>query len=142
MNDDVRVRSRCGELAQDWQQSRDGEVPDVVVGDADVEHDLLEPYAALAGQLDLNRGLRREQDAVGEIRAPFGTRREALSERALAPPLPEPELLFDEKPDVGDGLEVPDEAVVGLPGAEARAGDRGAAARQPDERGQVDREPG
>ena len=55
--------------------------------------------------------------------------------------MPEPELVLEEQADVGDGLDVADEAVVGLPGAEARAGDCRAAARQPDERRQVDREP-
>jgi len=45
----------------------------VVVGDADVEDDLLESLAALAGELDLDRRLLRgEQDAVGEVRAPLG----------------------------------------------------------------------
>ena len=115
----------------------------MVVGDADVEDDLLESLAALAGELDLDRRLlRSEQDAVGEVGAPLGTGRKPLGKRALATPLAEPELLFDEEADVGDRLDVLDEAVVGLPGAEARAGDRGPAACQPDKRRQIDGEPG
>ena len=50
--------------------------------------------------------------------------------------------MFEEEADVDDCLDAADEAVVGLPGAEARTGDARAAARQPDERRQVDREPG
>ena len=46
-----------------------------------------------------------------------------------------------EKADVGDGLDVPDEAVVRLPGAEAGPGDARAAAGQPDKRRQIDGEP-
>lgn len=144
MDFDVGVGRRFGgELAQNRQKPRRGEVPDLVVGDAQVENDLLEPAAALAGQLDLDRGLLRcVQDAVGEVRAPFGAGREALGERTLALPATEPELLFEEEANVGDGLDVLDEAVVGLPGADAAAGDARAAARKPDKRRQLDREPG
>ena len=95
---------------------------------------MFEPVAALAGQFDFDRCLLRcEQDTVGEMSAPFGAGREALGERTLAPPLPEPELVLDEQANVGNGLDVADEAVVGLPGAEARVGDARAAAGEPDE---------
>jgi len=74
------------------------------------------------------------------VGAPLGAGGEALGKRALASPLAELELAFEEEADICDRLDVADETVVGLPGAKARAGDARAAARQPDERRQLDRE--
>jgi len=141
VNNDVGVGRCGGKLAQSREEARRGEVPDLVVGDAEVEHDLFEPLAALAGEFDLDRRLlRSKQETVGEVSAPLGTGREPLGERPLALPPAEPELVLDEQADVGDSLDVPDEAVVGLPRAEAGAGDSRPAAREPDERRQLDRE--
>ena len=71
---------------------------------------------------------------------PLRASRELLCEGALACPLAEPELAFEQEANVGDGLDVPNKAVVRLPGAKARTGDARAATRQPDERRQVDRQ--
>jgi hypothetical protein len=119
-----------------------GEVPDLLVGDAEVEDDLFDALAALERELDLDRrcGVAVE-DRVGEVVAVARAGAGLLGECAFALPAAEPELLLDEEADVGDRLDVADKTVVGLPGAEAAAGDRAAAAGEPDERRQVDREP-
>ncbi len=64
---------RCGcELSQDGQEPGCREVPDLVVGDADVGDDLFEPGAALEGELDLDRcPLGGEKDGVGEMLPPL-----------------------------------------------------------------------
>ena len=135
------MRHLGGALAEPREESGRGEVPDLVVGDAEVEDDLVDPLAALERELDLDRGLRvAVQDRVGEVVAVARARAGLLCECAFALPAAEPELVFEQQADVGDGLEVADEAVVGLPGAEAAARDRAAAAGQPDERRQLDRE--
>ena len=140
---DVAVGHVGGELAQAKEEPRRSEVPDAVVADGVVEHDLLEASAALEGELDLDRGpLRGEEDGVDEMVAEAGLRPRLLGKEALAAPLSEAELVLDEEADVGDGLDVRNEAVVGLPSAEARAGDARAATCQPDERRQINGEAG
>lgn len=71
---------------------------------------------------------------------PLRASRELLCEGALACPLAEPELAFEQEANVGDSLDVPNKTVVRLPGAKARTDDARAATRQPDERRQVDRQ--
>ena len=141
MDDDVPVGRNGSQLAQDGHEPRQGEIPDLVVGDADVEHDLFEPSAALERELDLDRRLPwSEEDGVGEMLPPLRTSRELLCEGALALPVAQKELAFEQEANVRDSLDVPNKTVVRLPGAEARAGDARAATRQPDERRQVDRQ--
>ena len=136
-----------GHLGGAFSEVRDepgrGEVPDLLVGDAEVEDDLFDALAALERELDLDRrrGVAVE-DRVGEVVAVERAGAGLLGEGAFALPAAEPELAFEEQADVGDRLDVADEPVVGLPGAEAAAGDRAAAAGEPDERRQLDREPG
>jgi hypothetical protein len=134
-----------GEFVEGVVESGWGEVPDVVVVDAEVGEDLLEAGAAFEGELDLDRDpFGCAEDGVGEVvlGAPVGAGAAAAGERAFALPGAEVELVFEQEADVGDGLEVGDEAVVGLPGAEAAAGDACAAACEPEEGGQVDGEAG
>ena len=141
MDDDVPVGRNGSQLAQDGHEPRQREIPDLVVGDADVEDDLFEPGATLQRELDLDRGpLRGEEDGVGEMLPSLRASRELLCEEALACPLAEPELAFEQEADVGDGLDVPNKTVVRPPGAKARTGDARAATRQPNERRQVDRQ--
>ena len=66
MDDDVPVGRNGSQLAQDGHEPRQGEIPDLVVGDADVEHDLFEPGATLQRELHLDRRpLRGKEDGVG-----------------------------------------------------------------------------
>jgi len=139
----VRVGHLGGALAQVREEPRRGEIPDLLVGDAEIEDDLLDALAALERELDLDRrrGVAVE-DRVGEVVAVGRARTRLLGEGAFAFPAAEPQLLLEQQADVADRLDVADEAVVGLPGTEAAAGDRGPTAGKPDERREVDGETG
>jgi hypothetical protein len=136
---DVAERALGGDVGERAVGPGRCEVDDAVVVDAQAGDDLLQAGAALERELDLDRNsLAGVEDGVGEVglRSPVGAGAgaEAARERAFAFPLAETELVFEQEANVGDGFEVGDEAVVGLPGAKARAGDARAAAREPDER--------
>ena len=120
MHLDVAEGALGGEVGERPVGARRCEVHDAVVLDAQVGDDLLQAGAALERELHLDRNpLGGMEDAVGEVgsRVPVGA--EAAGERAFAFPAAETELVLDEKADVGDRLEVGDQAVVWLPGAEA-----------------------
>ncbi len=141
VHEDVAERVVRGEVAQDAVQPAAGEVPDLVVVEAEVGDDLLEPATALERQLDLDRNtLGRVQDRVGQVSAKPPVGAQAPRDRPLAFPSSESQLPVEKEAHVGHGLEVVDEPVARLPGAQPVAGDRRAAAGQPDERRQVDGE--
>jgi hypothetical protein len=70
----------------------------LVVGDAEVEDDLLDALAALERELDLDRrrGVAAE-DGVGEVVAVARARAGLLGEGAFAFPAAEPELLLQQQ---------------------------------------------
>ena len=141
MDDDVPVGRNGSQLAQDGHEPRQGEIPDLVVGDADVEHDLFEParlFSVSSTSIAVRPGVRRT--ASGRCSRRSERAANCFARERSHVQSPEPELAFEQEANVGDSLDVPNKTVVRLPGAEARAGDARAATRQPDERRQVDRQ--